>query len=134
VYRWIRSLLADHEHDPPRITAYRPDHVVPGRELGYLSEGFADAPDDVAAVLRRRAENLRRHLTAESDPGDCRTASRHHRVGHAVGALSRHQRIDCLPRDPEQATVLARSRSSDSSSSFAAAGMPGDGQCLFDSN
>jgi hypothetical protein len=54
VYRWARSLLADHQHNPPRITAYRPDHVTPGQELDHLSEGFADAPDEVAAVLRRR--------------------------------------------------------------------------------
>lgn len=54
VYRWSQALLADHQHNPPRMVAYRPDHVTPGYELDYLSEGFTDAPDEITAVLRRR--------------------------------------------------------------------------------
>lgn len=64
MFDWASALLADHEHNPPRLTRHLPAHAAPGHEYDYLAAGFVDeqAPTAidpaVQALLAEQAGQL----------------------------------------------------------------------------
>lgn len=70
MYSWAAILLADHEHDPPRLIRHLPAHVPDGGEFDYLAAPIRDG----ASELEERVRGL---LLAEA----AALASRRHRAG-----------------------------------------------------
>lgn len=66
MYNWAVTLLADHEHDPPRLIRHLPGHIPDGEEFDYLAAPLTRSADldgtvqdllhaEVAVLRARRA-------------------------------------------------------------------------------
>ncbi|HEX5402325.1 MAG TPA: hypothetical protein VFX16_08490 [Pseudonocardiaceae bacterium] len=76
-YSWAMALLADQQHNPPRVTRELPVDVPGGTEDDHFAAGFQGAPGHIREVLRDHARELRERAArpaAESawvtDPAD----------------------------------------------------------------
>lgn len=62
MFEWASTLVADHEHDPPRLTRNLPAHVPRGQEYNHLAADFPDAgtpvDDEIRSVLADEARTL----------------------------------------------------------------------------
>lgn len=67
MYTWTMALLADQQHNPPRVTRDLPGAIPAGGEDAYFADGFQTAPGPIREILREHARTMRGRRDRSAD-------------------------------------------------------------------